>query len=110
MASTAPKPAKALASPFDRPSPVVRKTPRPAPPSRTPARTRARTKTTAVTGRDVEIGARAVVSAIDRLAERREALRAVVAAARASQLSDAVIHANLVVSGLDQADIDAALA
>jgi len=62
-----------------------------------------------VTGRDLGLAALSVVAAIARLRERREALAATVAGARASQHSDAVIRAHLVVNGLEQDEIDAAM-
>jgi len=109
MASTKPKSVRALASPYEHPSPVVRGS---TADDLTRARAHAREGNggpPTVTGRDVEVAARAVVAAITRLAERREALAAMVIAARASQLSDAVIHGYLVVAGLEPADVEAAL-
>lgn len=107
MASTRPKPVGALGSVFTHPSPVTRDEDDGDP---TRAGARASAGNGAVTGRDVEVAARAVAAAITRLEERRAALAAMVAAARAAQLSDAIIRSYLVVAGLEPADVDAAMA
>lgn len=62
-----------------------------------------------MTGRALGLAARALLVAIGKVADKREALAATVAGARASQLSDEVIRAHLVVAGLDPADVDEAM-
>jgi|KBSSwiStaDraftv2_1062776.scaffolds.fasta_scaffold264063_2 hypothetical protein len=107
MTSAKPKAVHRLASVFERPSPVTREVP---PAAATGAGPRTREGDGTDPGRDLTLAARAVVVAIARLAERREALAAVVAAARASELSDDMIRSHLVVNGLGADDVDAALA
>ncbi len=60
-------------------------------------------------GMDLEVAGRALVAALKKVGERRDALAACVAAARAVQVVDEEIRARLVVAGLPEADVTAAL-
>lgn len=116
MTSHRPTKAGALPSPYADPTPIVRTDP-PAD-GRVPARPHARaytrpeadTQVPPAVGRHVSAAALAVKAAQARLARRRDALAAAVAAARASGATDEGIRAQLIVDGLDGAEIDAALA
>lgn len=118
MPAKKPTPAAALPSPFADPSAITREET----PSRADARTGAGTRVRAYTrpgesaqvpaavGRHVDTEARAVAAAAARLAQRREALAAAVAAARASGVMDDHIQAWLVVAGLSPAEVGEAMA
>ena len=74
------------------------------------ADTRPRAEAQQSAGMDVEVGGRALAATHKRAGERRADLAALVAAARSAELADEAIRAHLVLAGLPDAEIVAALA
>lgn len=106
--------ATALPSPLANPSPITRDDMDGV--GRVRARARAytgggaATQVPAIMGKSVETAGQALVAALVRTEERRTALAAAVAAARAVGVPDVELRARLLIARLDQVDIDAALA
>jgi len=105
--------ATALPSPYTDPSPITREDPASRTGADADARprayTRARVDPQGGTGRDVEVAALALAAALQRVRERRDALAATVAAARAGGVGDTTIRAHLVIAGLPESEADDAL-
>jgi len=74
------------------------------------AYTHARADAQEAAGKDAEVAARVLAAALNRVGERRAYLAAMVAAARSAQVPDEAIRARLVIAGLPEAEIAAALA
>lgn len=111
-----PKRVRDLGSPYTTPSPIVRGDTDPASNGHAaPAPAYAREPSTRQrrdrAARQVELAGRALASGLATVAERRAALADVIAIARAAQVPDNVLRANLIGTGLlDDAEVDAALA
>lgn len=114
MPSRPAKRASALPSPLTQPSPITRDDPGEVVRARAHARAYTRegvdAQVPAIMGKSVETAGQALAAAMARVGERRTALVAAVAAARAVGVPDAMLRARLLITGLDQADIDDVLA
>lgn len=107
-----PKSAADLGPLFADPSAPLRDEPagaRPGAGARARAYTRTRADAQESAGMDVEVGARALAATLKRADERRADLAALVAAARSARVADEAIRAHLVLAGLPEGEISAAL-
>ena len=105
-----PRPAVDLGPVFEDPSAPSREPAGAGAHPRTRAHTRPRADAQASAGMDVEVGGRALAAALKRAGERRADLAALVTAARSAQVPDEAIRAHLLIAGLPEAEISAALA